>query len=163
MRPSDLHNLEDECRREVNMRRSVFDKKVRAGGMDRRQADYQVAQMERLVVLLEALQHADTVLTVRVSPNHIAVLQPEQISDWLADPAAYGRAFAKGAPAPRLIDRRWMPALETSQSGGVTPLPNPPPQGGRETVRSVDPASSRTHGQRDLLVHAAARSAVGVA
>jgi hypothetical protein len=114
MRPSDLHNLEDECRREVNMRRAVFDKKVRSGGMDRRQADYQIAQMERLVVLIEALQHEDTTLHVRVSPNHIAVLQPEQISDWLADPAAFGRAFAKDAPAPRLINGRYMPALEGS-------------------------------------------------
>lgn len=112
MRPSDLHNLEDECRREVSQRRSVFAKLVRDGRKDQRQADFQIAQMERLVVLLEALQRADTVLSVRVSPEHIAVLRPEQIADWLADPDAYGRAFAQGAPAPRLINGRWMPALE---------------------------------------------------
>jgi hypothetical protein len=116
MRPSDLHNLEDECRREVSQRRSVFAKLVRDGRKEQRQADYQIAQMERLVVLLEALQHPDTTLFVRVSPNHIAVLQPEQISDWLANPAAYGRQFEPKAAPPSLINGRYMPALE-----GLTP------------------------------------------
>ena len=98
-RPSDLHNLEDELRREVSMRRTVFARQVRDGKMDQRQADYRTQQMERLVVLMEALQHPDTVLSVRVSPQHIAVLTAEQISDWLASPAAWAAKLAAPATA----------------------------------------------------------------
>jgi hypothetical protein len=160
-RPSDLHNLEDECRREVSQRRAAYDKLVRDGRMRRNQADYRIMQMERLVTLLQALQHRDTCLYVRTTPNHISVLLPEQIGDWLADPAAYGKRVAApyaggaGAPAPSTLHPNPSPhdLLPTHATATVE-------WEKRQTAaRAVDPTSSRSGGQRDLLVHAAARGA----
>ncbi len=93
---ADLANLEDEMRREVGMRRNFLNKLNPDGSRvkPKKEADYRIGQAENIVTLLETLQHPDTTLHVRISPDLIAVLTPELIALWLADPKAYAAGFA---------------------------------------------------------------------
>lgn len=171
---ADLSNLEDEMRREVGMRRNVFNKIGHDGArkMPQRQADHRIGQAERIVVLLEALQHPDTTLQVRISPDLIAVLTPELIALWLADPAAYAAGFQRSSsPKGGSADTQEIPqgasgtAREAPSAGSGQAEPSAcgtksaPPSRFPPSGPLSGPATSRTAGQRDLLVHAAARAA----
>jgi hypothetical protein len=88
-RPSDLHNLEDECRREVSQRRSAYAKLVRDNRMQQNQADYRIMQMERLVTLLQALQQPGMRLLIDVTPTHAVSMTPAMLELWLNEPEAF--------------------------------------------------------------------------
>lgn len=93
--PQDLHLLEEECRREVSMRRRVFARQVAEGKMNQRQADFRIAQMEALVTLLAELQKPGSGLFHDLGNGRAGFIAPDLIGRWLADPKAFAANFAK--------------------------------------------------------------------
>lgn len=55
LRPANIYDMREECRKEVDMRYRVYGDRVRHGDMNRLTADRRIATMEAVVDLLDTL------------------------------------------------------------------------------------------------------------